>query len=60
MRECVQIDRQYLEVLRRAYLAAIDQGMTSKDVIKIDGREYVMQYLKYLIEYAEGQLCKGG
>lgn len=60
MRECINIDRQFLEVLRRAYIAAMDQGIKHDGVIKIDGREYVMGYLKYLIEYAEGQLYKGG
>lgn len=60
MKECIHIDHTFLNVLRRAYLAAMNGGKNHDDVITVDGREYVLGYLRYLIEYAEGELYKGG
>lgn len=52
----VMIDRSYLSKLRKAYIQAHDKGLTDKDTIMFDRREYYMGYLKYLIEYAETRL----
>lgn len=60
MSETIEIDQRYLNTLRAAYAVALHVGKGPQDVIKIDGHEYVMQYLKYLIEYAEGRLGKVG
>jgi hypothetical protein len=60
MKDCVHIDHQFLSVLRNAYLNAMNGGKKHSDVITIDGREYVLGYLRYLIEYAEGELYRGG
>lgn len=52
----IAIDRTYLKKLKDAYIKAKLVGKESDDSIMIDGREYVLGYLKYLIEYAESRL----
>ncbi len=54
----IPVDPTTLRRLRNAYREAERQGKKPDDVIKVMGYEFVMNYLKYLIEFMEMHLAR--
>lgn len=52
----IDIDAAKLARLRKGYDDAIAAGKTHRDVVLVDGDEFVVGYLMYLIVYAEWRL----
>lgn len=56
----LHIDRAKLNRMKAARKQALTEGKTRKDAIVIDGDEFVIAYLDYLIPYVESRLSDTG
>jgi hypothetical protein len=56
MTNTIQIDAAKLQRLKSAHKKALDEGKGRDAVVTVDGDEFVVAYLGYLIEYAESRL----